>query len=666
MATVNKDFRVKNGLVVEGATGTIDGEDIITTGSTTDNLNEGTTNQYYTEGRAKTDAAELLTGATLTNITITGDGDGLTITAENGIADSTTDDLVEGTTNLYHTNDRVKNVIDDAISNGTQTNITVTYDSETNTLSFDAENGVDDSTTDDLDEGTVNLYFTDQRAVDAVINGQVDTDDIEEGTTNLYYTDVRVKNVIGDAVINGTQSNISVTYDDATNTLSFAAENGVDDSTTDDLDEGTNNLYFTDQRAVDAVVSGDVDTDDIEEGATNLYFTDQRAVDAVISGEVDTDDIEEGASNLYYTDTRVRDALEGGEGIIYTAATGEIAVDTDEIATKVYVDEVAQGLKVRGSVEAATTEDLGGTYANGTSGVDATLTLAASATLDIDGWTSWSQFDGILVKDQTDAEENGRYFVFVVGDAETAWVLKRCIDCDTAEEIPGSFVFVQHGTVYGSTGWVATVANSDTFAVGTDDIDWIQFSGAGTYIGGTGVEIEGTEISIDFTEFDTDDIDEGSTNLYYTDQRVDDYINASIDTDDVSEGEANLYFTDERAVDALEAVVPSFEAVDVNSIALNFAVTGTLSFDGSEILLFDSTAYRSAKLLVKISAGSHTYVSEILLTLDSSDNIAVTEYAMVNTGGLAPNIFPTMFGDDLYFIVDSINGNIKIFGTLIS
>ena len=46
----------------------------------------------------------------------------------------------------------------------------------------------------------------------------------------------------------------------------------------------------------------------------------------------------------------------------------------------------------------------------------------------------------------------------------------------------------------------------------------------------------------------TDEITEGSTNLYYTDARVDSYINASILTTDVSEG-SNLYYTDERVDD---------------------------------------------------------------------------------------------------------------------
>lgn len=73
---------------------------------TTDDIEEGSSNLYYESGRAKTDAATLLTGATLSNITITGNGSGLTITAENGVADSDTDDLTEGTTNRYFTNQR--------------------------------------------------------------------------------------------------------------------------------------------------------------------------------------------------------------------------------------------------------------------------------------------------------------------------------------------------------------------------------------------------------------------------------------------------------------------------------------------------------------------------------------------------------------------------------
>ena len=91
---------------------------------TTDDIEEGLTNLYYTTGRAQTDAASLLTGATLTNITITGDGNGLTITAENGVADSDTDDLTEGTTNKYFTDERAQDAVGNAVGTGLSYNDT--------------------------------------------------------------------------------------------------------------------------------------------------------------------------------------------------------------------------------------------------------------------------------------------------------------------------------------------------------------------------------------------------------------------------------------------------------------------------------------------------------------------------------------------------------------
>jgi hypothetical protein len=170
-------------------------------------------------------------------------------------------------------------------------------------------------------------------------------------------------------------------------------------------------------------------------------------------------------------------------------------VNSSDAVNKGYVDSVAEGLSVKPSVKAATTADLGAVYDNGTSGVGSTLTIPATATLTIDGVTSWSVFDGILVKDQTNAEENGRYYVSTVGNISTAWVLTRCAKCDQPNEIPSMYVFVQEGTLYNSTGWVATV-DTLPMTVGVTDIVFIQFSGAGTFTAGDGLSLTGTEFAV--------------------------------------------------------------------------------------------------------------------------------------------------------------------------
>lgn len=102
MATVDKNFRIKNGLVVEGATATVNGNNVVTDADDSDILSEGSTNLFYTDDRVK----DVLTGSTQTNISITEVEGALVITAENGVDDSTTDDLDEGETNLYFTNER--------------------------------------------------------------------------------------------------------------------------------------------------------------------------------------------------------------------------------------------------------------------------------------------------------------------------------------------------------------------------------------------------------------------------------------------------------------------------------------------------------------------------------------------------------------------------------
>lgn len=91
---------------------------------TTDDIEEGLNHEYFTSTRAKIAAADLITNATKTNITITGDQNGLTITAENGVADSTTDDLDEGSSNLYFSNARAIS----AVSGADITPNTVTID----------------------------------------------------------------------------------------------------------------------------------------------------------------------------------------------------------------------------------------------------------------------------------------------------------------------------------------------------------------------------------------------------------------------------------------------------------------------------------------------------------------------------------------------------------
>jgi hypothetical protein len=164
-----------------------------------------------------------------------------------------------------------------------------------------------------------------------------------------------------------------------------------------------------------------------------------------------------------------------------------------QLATKQYVDAVAEGLHVHASCAAATTNTLatltGGTvtYNNGASGVGATLTLSVALTT-LDGYTLLNG-DRVLVKNEATQANNGIY-TWATGGL----VLTRATDFDTAAEMAsGDFTFISYGTLYGSTGWVQT---DPVTVVGTSPVTWIQFSGSGAYTAGTGLTLTGTQFSI--------------------------------------------------------------------------------------------------------------------------------------------------------------------------
>ena len=186
--------------------------------------------------------------------------------------------------------------------------------------------------------------------------------------------------------------------------------------------------------------------------------------------------------------------------------TGAIAMGTSKItglgtptdaadaATKSYVDEIAQGLHVHAASYAATTANLNATYSNGTSGVGATLTNAGTQAAFATDGTTPSINSRILVKNQTTSAQNGIYTLTTVGDGSSNWVLTRATDFDSAVEIAGGdFTFVDNGTTLANTGWVHV---DELTIVGTDDVVWQQFSGAGTFVAGTGLTLTGNSFSI--------------------------------------------------------------------------------------------------------------------------------------------------------------------------
>ena len=169
-----------------------------------------------------------------------------------------------------------------------------------------------------------------------------------------------------------------------------------------------------------------------------------------------------------------------------------------DVATKRYVDNVAQGLDTKASCRVATTTSLNCAYDNGTNGAGATLTSITNNALSIDGVTSFTTGDRVLVKDQTAKNRNGIYEVTNAGEdglTGSNFILTRATpENQPAELTPGSFTFIEEGTNNANNGFVFT--HTGTVEFGTTELTVEQFSGAGSIIPGTGLTKTGNELSL--------------------------------------------------------------------------------------------------------------------------------------------------------------------------
>lgn len=170
--------------------------------------------------------------------------------------------------------------------------------------------------------------------------------------------------------------------------------------------------------------------------------------------------------------------------------------DKTDAATKAYVDALKTGLTVKSPVRAATTANINATYDNGTAGIGATLTGAANGALAaIDGVTL-AVGQRVLVKNQTDAKQNGLYVVNKTGSGTEAFMLTRTHDFNNSirgSVQGGAYCFVQEGTVNADCGYVCST--DGTIVLGTSNITFVQFSSAGLITAGNGLVKEGNTLS---------------------------------------------------------------------------------------------------------------------------------------------------------------------------
>lgn len=496
--------------------------------------------------------AELLTTSTQSNIVITGDKDGLIITAENGVDDSTTDDLAEGTNHLYFTAERAQDAIGNSIGTGlTYTDATGEIKVDTTTIQTRVAN-VSDTEIGYLDG--VSSAIQTQLNAKAPVNsptftgtisgitksmvglGDVDnTSDVDKPVSTLQASAIATakSEAISDATsrVNAVIAGAPTALD-TLNELAAALGNDANYAATITTSLGLKaplagptftgtvvlpnttsigNVSATEIGYLDGVTSSiqaQLDSKASSSGASGTYApiaspTFTGTVSGITKsmvglGNVDnTSDANKPVSTA--TQTALDAKLELAGGTMTGALTLSGAPTSDlHAATKLYVDGVASGINFHAPVKAATSTNISTTYSNGTNGYGATLTADANGAMGTVDGQSMSVGDRVLVKAQTDSKQNGIYVVTSLGGSSSKWVMTRAADSDNnpnGEMAAGDFCFVTAGTLSANTGYI--LSGTGTLAIGTDNINYVQFNAAQAIQAGTGLSKAGAVLSID-------------------------------------------------------------------------------------------------------------------------------------------------------------------------
>jgi hypothetical protein len=564
----------------------------------TDDISETATNQYFTSAR---------------------------FTSEFNTKD--TDNLTEGSSNLYYTNAR-----------------------------FDTQLGT--KTTDNLTEGSSNLYYTNAR-FDTQLATK-DTDDVSEGASNLYYTNARFDTQLAT-------------------------------KTTDNLTEGSSNLYYTNARFDTQL--GTKTTDNLTEGSTNQYFTNTRADSRIAAADLtDLSDVDytagagiDGRVLTYVHSNNRWEAVAASGGSIGTLqqVTDQGSTTTTNISTAQITlggDLLADGVLTR------TLGDETNRFITSYSDLNGAIRFKAKASEALSKGDV-VYIDGVSggVPTVSKARANSASTMPAFGLCYAAASLNAEVQIVTLGNIEGlnTGSFSVGDTLYVSDSTAGALTNtaptSETNliqniakvvkvdAVGNSGI--YKVGGAGRtaatpnlnqdkiFLGNASNQAVSTALSsINLSSFnnnlDTDDISEGTSNLYYTNARFDTqlgtkttdnltegssnlyYTNARFDTqlgtkttDNLTEGSSNLYFTNTRA----DARISAADLTDLNDVDY----TAGAGIDG-RVLTYVNANNRWEAVAPSAGGGGFTYSA--ITSASSPVSGAVEYHYSANTSGGAITI----------------------------
>ena len=372
-----------------------------------------------------------------------------------------------------------------------------------------------------------------------------------------------------------------------------------------------------------------------------------------------SDEISEGSTNKYYTDERAQDAIGNslGTGLSYNDTTGAISVTANTYDAY----GAASAAQTAAATDATTKANAAQAAAISAAATAANSALASAISTEVSNRNT-------AISTAVDNLVDGAPSLLNTLNELAAAINDDANYTTTITTALGTKAPLASPALTGVPTAPTAAANTDTTQIATTAFAKAEADAAQAAAEATAAADATTKANAAQSAATTTAATDATTKANAAQAAAE----ATASADATTKANAAQAAAEATAASALTAVkngTTKFTAVNVNDLVSQRAAQAVLASiaTGSSVMSWAKSDYPTAKLWVKFATATHSQISEILLTTDSSNNIAITDFAETGTNGSLGTITASYVAGNIGIEVNTVYANttVTVVATLI-